>query len=142
MLDVSIPKGFAAAKQLFNPKMSRKAQGLSLNTIIIAVIVLIVLVILVMIFTGYTKKWGKDFGTASATCAPNGKVILKFPTGDCNGHYDDTADKFIDVDASHACCLPPQCSMPNECTSGNVCPSGSSPATGTCSSGRVCCNFP
>ena len=35
---------------------SKKGQGLSLNTIIIAIIVLIVLVVLVMIFTGYFGK--------------------------------------------------------------------------------------
>ncbi len=33
--------------------MEKKAQGLSLNTIIIAIIVLIVLVVIIMVFTGY-----------------------------------------------------------------------------------------
>jgi len=122
--------------------MSRKGQGLSLNTIIIAVLVLVILVVLVLIFTGYTKKWTGDFGTASATCAPTGKVISKFPVGDCNGHYDDTANKFVDVDADHACCLPPPCSPPNSCNTGTTCPNGGTPADGVCPSGKVCCYYP
>ncbi len=40
--------------------MSKKAQGISINTIIIAAIALIVLVILVMIFTGRMGIFGKD----------------------------------------------------------------------------------
>ena len=37
----------------------KKAQGLSLETIIIAIIVLIVLVVLIMVFTGRMSIWGK-----------------------------------------------------------------------------------
>jgi len=36
---------------------SKKAQGISINTIIIAAIALIVLVVLVMVFTGNIGKW-------------------------------------------------------------------------------------
>lgn len=39
--------------------LSKKAQGMPLNVIIIAVICLIVLVILVVIFSGKTGKFGK-----------------------------------------------------------------------------------
>ncbi len=54
---------------------TKKAQGLSLNTIIIAIIVLVVLVVLVMIFTGY---FGRIFTpglqncetTLAGTCKP------------------------------------------------------------------------
>jgi hypothetical protein len=38
----------------------RKAQGLSLTTIIIAVIVLVVLIVMIMIFTGQIGRWGGD----------------------------------------------------------------------------------
>ena len=48
--------GRIAVKTLNNSAGSKKAQGLSLNTIIIAIIVLIVLVVVVMIFTGYFSK--------------------------------------------------------------------------------------
>lgn len=48
---------------------SRKAQGLSLNTVIIAIIVLIVLVVLVMIFTGY---FGRVFTPTVSNCATQG----------------------------------------------------------------------
>ncbi len=39
---------------------SKKAQGLPMNTIVIAAIVLIVLVVLIMIFTGSSGQWLKD----------------------------------------------------------------------------------
>ena len=44
---------------------TKKAQGMSLNTVIIAIIVLVVLVVLVMIFTGY---FGKVFTPTVASC--------------------------------------------------------------------------
>jgi len=46
--------------------MHKKAQGLSLNTIIIAIVVLIVLVVLIMIFTGY---FGSRFTPEVTSCA-------------------------------------------------------------------------
>ena len=48
---------------------SKKGQGLSLNTIIIAIIVLIVLVVLVMIFTGY---FGRIFTPSVKSCTAQG----------------------------------------------------------------------
>ena len=39
---------------------SKKAQGLPMNTIVIAAIVLVVLVVLIMIFTGSIGKWRQD----------------------------------------------------------------------------------
>ena len=44
---------------------TKKAQGMSLNTVIIAIIVLVVLVVLVMIFTGY---FGKIFTPGVQSC--------------------------------------------------------------------------
>ena len=46
---------------------SKKAQGLSLNTIIIAAIALIVLVVLVMVFTGRMGGFTRGLGKAT-TC--------------------------------------------------------------------------
>ncbi len=48
---------------------TKKGQGLSLNTIIIAIIVLVVLVVLVMIFTGY---FGKIFTPTVGDCGSQG----------------------------------------------------------------------
>jgi len=49
-------------------KMNKKAQGLSLNTIIIAVIVLIVLVVLIVIFSGKIGQFRQGVNTCSGTC--------------------------------------------------------------------------
>ncbi len=48
---------------------TKKAQGMSLNTVIIAIIVLVVLVVLVMIFTGY---FGKIFTPSVSSCGTQG----------------------------------------------------------------------
>lgn len=50
----------------------KKAQGISINTIIIAAIALIVLVVIVMIFTGRIGQFGK----AVASCGARGGVCL------------------------------------------------------------------
>ena len=50
--------------------MKKNAQGLSLNTVVIAAIVLIVLVVLVGIFTGYIGNWVGWIGDATKkTCS-------------------------------------------------------------------------
>ncbi len=46
-------------------KISKKAQGISINAIIVAAIALIVLVVLVAIFTGRLGTWGQGITTAS-----------------------------------------------------------------------------
>ena len=51
--------------------MNKKAQGLSLNTIIVAIVVLIVLVVLIMVFTGY---FGSRFTPAVTSCVNSGGV--------------------------------------------------------------------
>jgi hypothetical protein len=77
-------------------KMKRKAQGLSLNTIIVAIIVLIVLVVIIMLFTGYfgskftpgvtscTAQGGNcvDRGSCSTAFGDPGRTIER--TSDCN----------------------------------------------------------
>lgn len=53
--------------------MSRKGQGLSLNTIIIAAIVLTVFIVLVMVFTGRMGWFTKMLGlNTEKTCADYG----------------------------------------------------------------------
>ncbi len=53
--------------------MDRKAQGLSLNTIIIAIIVMIVLVVIIMVFTGY---FGSKFTPGVTNCENNGGACV------------------------------------------------------------------
>ena len=76
---------------------NKKAQGLSLNTIIIAVIVLVVLVVLIVIFSG---KLG-DFNEVS-NCPGDCKKGL---TASCDGArrvvMDCDKDKGLDT-----CCIP------------------------------------
>jgi len=48
----------------------KKAQGLSLNTIIIAVIVLIVLIVLWVMFTGRMAKFTSDINECRTGCVP------------------------------------------------------------------------
>jgi hypothetical protein len=49
--------------------MNKKAQGISINTIIIAAIALIVLVVLVAIFTGRLGIFGREVGEVGQECA-------------------------------------------------------------------------
>ena len=53
--------------------MHKKAQGLSLNTVVIAAIVLIVLVILVAIVMGAISNFSEDFETIRETSCPSAK---------------------------------------------------------------------
>jgi len=51
---------------------SKKGQGISITTIVIAVLALIVLVVLVMIFTGQIGKFGKGVEAQKAGCVDLG----------------------------------------------------------------------
>ncbi len=89
----------------------KKAQGMSMNVIIIAVIALIILVVLVMIFTGKTKMFGKttsdtaaDF-TGSKCKVPGTNSECSYSQTDCDskgGSYSDNGGKgYTDC---NACC--------------------------------------
>jgi hypothetical protein len=57
----------------------KKAQGLSMTTIVIAALALLVLVILVLIFTGRLKLWGSgvdDAGACDNYCKTFGKIPI------------------------------------------------------------------
>ena len=64
--------------------MNKKAQGLSINTIIIAVIALVVLVVLIAVFTGrigvFSKGVGDVTGDTTKTCV--GELGGELITGD------------------------------------------------------------
>ncbi len=85
--------------------MDKKAQGLSLNTIIIAIIVMIVLVVIIMVFTGY---FGAKFTPGVTNCANNGGTcIFEAEEGEGCG-YDAFGSKLATVSGTCAgeqiCC--------------------------------------
>ncbi|MFH1181926.1 MAG: hypothetical protein V1702_03125 [Candidatus Woesearchaeota archaeon] len=58
--------------------MFKKAQGMSVNVIIIAIIVLAVLIVLIMIFTGYIGGWAKSVSTCQTkggTCTDETQCV-------------------------------------------------------------------
>lgn len=97
--------------------MSPKAQGLSLNTIIIAALVLVVLLIIVGIMTGYFSGWTAKFKQVSETsCSGSGgRVIDK--TSFCDGFEERESTQFYeDVNENQKCCLKLKCGDPGTYT--------------------------
>lgn len=89
--------------------MSSKAQGLSLNTIIIACLVLIVLVVLVMILTGYMGKvWKPGLASATDTCQGAGGKIIDKGKSSCGTGYTLSSGKFYQdfTEEGQQCCMP------------------------------------
>jgi len=92
--------------------MDRKAQGMSLNVIVVAVIVLIILVVLVLIFTGKVKFFGSKTTETSAQFSGN-KCLVPGTNNECGysredcmnrgGSYDENFDKYDDCGGT--CCL-------------------------------------
>ena len=87
---------------------NRKAQGLSITTIIVAVIALVVLVVLVAIFTGRLGLFSKGDGVNSceSSCEAIGDKNGKSPnSGECRDrggrHIQGT---FNDIDEDTVCC--------------------------------------
>lgn len=91
--------------------MSKKAQGMSLNVIIIAALGLLVLVVLAIIFTGRTGVFVRE----SDKCdIKGGKCVAT--QADCSGIYDkvawgacdlsgDTKYHFSNEDSDGFCCI-------------------------------------
>ncbi len=92
---------------------NKKGQGLSLNTIIIAIIVLVVLVVIIMIFTGVL---GGVFVPGISSCEQKGGDCNQ-PGTNCGGfdsgwtkvvgaHCDANGDgKFSDAERQNVCCV-------------------------------------
>ncbi len=79
--------------------MNKKAQGLSINTIIVAIIALAVLVVLIVIFTGGIGNfafWVNDCGSAANH---------KCDTGCDTGYIPDPTFKCKGADEGKKCCL-------------------------------------
>ena len=97
--------------------MSRKAQGLSLNAIVIALIVLVVLIILIGLTTGYFSNWREKFGRVSDTsCKGQG--------GEEKVSCDPTAEREIysaQVSSGKTCCAQKSCeAMGGSCCTGGT----------------------
>jgi flagellar basal body-associated protein FliL len=106
--------------------MFKKAQGMSINTIIIAIIVLVVLVVLVMIFTGYFGGWtGRvaDCQSQGGTCGGSGSGT-KFCLN--SGATVDSAGKYAITD--YAMPLGGKCSGATATNPEVCCPPGATPA--------------
>lgn len=154
-----------SVKTLNNSVGSKKAQGLSLNTIIIAIIVLIVLVVVVMIFTGYFSKIFtpsvKSCTAQAGECAEQcntGQLGNEVVSGECPKRTDGTSlrccskiaqDDFTPIETEASCerqggsCksttknnpTPPPATLPATCIDYGM---ASFNAPG-CRSGTMCC---
>lgn len=67
-------------------KLNKKAQGLSLNTVVIAVLVLIVLAILIFITQKYIYGTGIQIGELAKCEAREGSLGCVHKKSDCNGN--------------------------------------------------------
>lgn len=90
---------------------SRKAQGLSLTTVIIAVLVIIVLVVLVLIFSGKLKIFGS---TTSETASQYGsdKCLNPATNNECVSskiECDQKGGAYMEVQGGYADCYGAQC---------------------------------
>ncbi|MBN2421872.1 hypothetical protein JXB41_01480 [Candidatus Woesearchaeota archaeon] len=86
--------------------MKKNAQGLSMNTIIVAALALLVLIIIAMIFTGRIKLWRES----TDSCASNGGVCVSDEIDRTTGNYREcsgTYEKAISGDCPEEmiCCL-------------------------------------
>jgi hypothetical protein len=90
---------------------NKKAQGLTLNTIVVAALVLIVLVVLILIFTGQMQQWLESL-QGKSTCPAVG-VVIRFDQS-CNDpnaqpprrNYDVCMKQYTNVDDGYKCCVP------------------------------------
>jgi len=94
-------------------KQNNKAQGLSLNTIIIAALVLVVLIILIVVFSGRMNLFGDaydstDDDVSSNICMKDGYMCMspETPNGnDCpTGTPKAGSNNWIDCSDTQVCC--------------------------------------
>ena len=79
----------------------KKAQGISINTIIIAAIALIVLIILIAVFTGRLGIWGRGMDdTSNPECSDPNHIVS---TQDCP-LTQTIYGKFKGVESGQVCC--------------------------------------
>jgi len=88
---------------MFSSFHSRKAQGMSLNVIVIAVIVLVILVVLLVIFSGKIKF----FSSTVSSCEQKGagaSCMTENEAKSCQGPVYRTGTSCND--ANKVCCVP------------------------------------
>ena len=96
----------------------RKAQGLSMNTIIVAALGLIVLIVLVLIFSGRAGWFSKSTSSCAAQggycsedqsgrCGP-GEIMIWSGDCSCKGPYEDADrnNQFCSEKPGGQCCKP------------------------------------
>jgi len=79
----------------------KKAQSLSMNTIVIAALALLVLVIIALITTGRISLWSRE----SAECSNNGGAC-KLVCADTEKQYNAAKCTKIEGEATKVCCMP------------------------------------
>ncbi len=91
---------------MFN--LSRKAQGISINTVIIAALALVVLVILVVAFTGRFRIFSEGVDKTGVSCSEGCKLAGYDGGGDSTTSSCDTklGGSFVDVNSNNKeeCC--------------------------------------
>ena len=84
--------------------MNKKAQGLSLNVIILAAIAIIVLVVMVVIFGGRMKLFGKGVSLCEGICAQT-KDLCGDRAGIPIRNCDDDGDGEPNIQGAGFCCM-------------------------------------
>lgn len=85
---------------------SKKAQGMSLNVIVVAVIVLIILVVLVLIFSGKLKIFGSKTSETTSQYDSN-KCEVPGTNNECSSDSADCQSKggsYREIDGGYADC--------------------------------------
>jgi len=82
--------------------MNKKAQGISLETIIVAIIVIVVLVILVLIFTG---RMGNFVNTSNACTVRGGNCVSGTVCGDNQREVVGGICSKKDGEPAQVCCI-------------------------------------
>ena len=89
--------------------MHKKAQGLSVNTIIIAAIALIVLVVLIAVFTGRFGIFSKSLGsceTNGGQCLPECKLPnVEMTQYDCPSGFSQSGESMVISAGKTVCCV-------------------------------------
>ncbi|MBR9699304.1 hypothetical protein GOV09_02520 [Candidatus Woesearchaeota archaeon] len=85
-------------ERLENQGFSRKAQGISINVIIVAAIALIVLVVLIAVFTGRISLFGLGIDEAQKCVSLGGEPTLR---SECDQVL---PGRYLDVEGDNICC--------------------------------------
>ena len=120
--------------------MQRKAQGLSLNTIVIAAIVLIVLVVVITLFYRSTGDFDSDIQSAAESKCETPLIQRSKETG-CRSDEKKIYESFgTEFNKDKVCCRKSgKCLPPNECEETLNCDSRRELLNFKCGTGEVCC---